>query len=156
MVGRACLGRPWLIQQVQAAMKGEKPRGEPNLQEAVDAACDHLQRLVAYWDCETTAVRHAPSCLLKLNIMGTTLRPAHAALQPHFPCPQPITTACPFLFSSAIFYSRPISFALGNGHAFPTFACGWPLPPFCSPTVTSSPVSSPYPWVCRACGALRN
>mmetsp|Transcript_29378 Transcript_29378/g.82849 ORF Transcript_29378/g.82849 Transcript_29378/m.82849 type:complete len:441 (+) Transcript_29378:82-1404(+) len=57
MVGRACLGRPWLLQQLQAALKGEKPRGEPNLQEVVHASCDHLQRLHAYWTCETTAVR---------------------------------------------------------------------------------------------------
>ena len=57
MVGRACLGRPWLVGQIRDAMTGKEPCQEPRLEEAVGAAKDHLERLVAYWDDETTAVR---------------------------------------------------------------------------------------------------
>lgn len=56
-MGRACLGRPWLLGQVASALRGEKPRLDPPLSEAVCSARDHLHRLVHYWGDEGTAVR---------------------------------------------------------------------------------------------------
>ena len=38
-------------------MTGKEPCQEPRLEEAVGAAKDHLERLVTYWDDETTAVK---------------------------------------------------------------------------------------------------
>jgi len=55
MVGRACLGRPWLIQQIADQLVGKEPQESPNLKGATEAALEHFQGLVHYHGQELTA-----------------------------------------------------------------------------------------------------
>jgi tRNA-dihydrouridine synthase B len=44
MVGRACLGRPWLFSELRNMLEGRYPGGPPALGKAVEAMGQHLQR----------------------------------------------------------------------------------------------------------------
>uniref|UniRef100_A0A061SPC6 Trna-dihydrouridine synthase n=1 Tax=Tetraselmis sp. GSL018 TaxID=582737 RepID=A0A061SPC6_9CHLO len=57
MVGRACLGRPWLLAQARDALQGRQPGPDPPLAAAAAAAEDHCRRLARYWGSEALAVR---------------------------------------------------------------------------------------------------
>jgi nifR3 family TIM-barrel protein len=50
VVGRGCLGRPWLFGDLAAAMKGEKLKAEPNLGFVADAFHRHAVLLTEFFD----------------------------------------------------------------------------------------------------------
>ncbi len=50
VIGRGCLGRPWLFRDLAAVFRGEQPAPPPNLAEVVDIMVDHAQRLVDWYD----------------------------------------------------------------------------------------------------------
>ena len=50
VVGRGCLGRPWLFGDLQAAMKGEAVRHQPALGEVARAFRRHAELLVEFFD----------------------------------------------------------------------------------------------------------
>ncbi len=52
VVGRGCLGRPWLFGDLQAAFKGEYRRVQPSLGEVGDAFRRHAELLVEFFDGE--------------------------------------------------------------------------------------------------------
>ncbi len=51
VVGRGCLGRPWLFRDLSRAFAGERPLPPPNLGEVLDALREHA-RLVVEWSGE--------------------------------------------------------------------------------------------------------
>jgi nifR3 family TIM-barrel protein len=55
VVGRGCLGRPWLFGELSAMFDGREPEDPPRLGEVVETMLEHLQRLVA-WFSEKHAV----------------------------------------------------------------------------------------------------
>ena len=52
VVGRGCLGRPWLFGDLQAAFKGEEIRVRPTLGEVAHAFTRHAELLVEFFDGE--------------------------------------------------------------------------------------------------------
>jgi nifR3 family TIM-barrel protein len=56
IVGRGCLGRPWLFRELAAAFAGEVPPTPPRLGEIADVMQDHAGRLVS-WFGERPAIR---------------------------------------------------------------------------------------------------
>jgi nifR3 family TIM-barrel protein len=52
VVGRGCLGRPWLFGDLQAAFKGEYRRVQPTLGEVGDAFRRHAELLVEFFEGE--------------------------------------------------------------------------------------------------------
>jgi tRNA-dihydrouridine synthase len=52
VVGRGCLGRPWLFAELEAAMKGEVPPPAPNLGEVAGVIRQHAT-LLANWQAST-------------------------------------------------------------------------------------------------------
>jgi nifR3 family TIM-barrel protein len=56
IVGRGCLGRPWLFRDLAAVFDGREPDDPPNLGGVVDVALEHSRLLVA-WMGETAAMR---------------------------------------------------------------------------------------------------
>ncbi len=56
VVGRGCLGRPWLFRDLAAAFSGEQVDSAPPVGTVVDAMRDHARRL-AEWHGETVGVR---------------------------------------------------------------------------------------------------
>jgi tRNA-dihydrouridine synthase B len=46
MVARACLGRPWLFRQIQAALRGEPVPDDPTLDEQRECLLLHYERVV--------------------------------------------------------------------------------------------------------------
>jgi nifR3 family TIM-barrel protein len=46
-IGRGCLGRPWLFEDLARMFSGERPNTPPCLGEVVDLMCKHLSLLVA-------------------------------------------------------------------------------------------------------------
>lgn len=56
VVGRGCLGRPWLFADLAAAFDGRPPAPAPDLGGVVAALGDHAHRLVA-WHGETVGIR---------------------------------------------------------------------------------------------------
>ncbi len=56
IVGRGCLGRPWLFRELAAAFAGEPPPAPPRLGEIADIMREHASRLVA-WFGERPAIR---------------------------------------------------------------------------------------------------
>mmetsp|Transcript_45128 Transcript_45128/g.115450 ORF Transcript_45128/g.115450 Transcript_45128/m.115450 type:complete len:239 (+) Transcript_45128:133-849(+) len=71
MVGRACLGRPWMLSQTAALLAGGEPQPEcePQLRVALGAGLGHCRRLSAYWGCEMTAARQMRK-FVPLYLMG--------------------------------------------------------------------------------------
>ncbi len=50
VVGRGCLGRPWLFGDLSAAMKGDKLKAEPNLGFVADAFQRHAELLTEFFE----------------------------------------------------------------------------------------------------------
>ena len=48
VVGRGCLGRPWLFADLEAAFAGQAPPPPPPLGEVVDVMAEHARLLVAW------------------------------------------------------------------------------------------------------------
>ena len=48
IVGRGCLGRPWLFRELAAAFRGEAPRPAPALGEVWDTMLAHAEALCAF------------------------------------------------------------------------------------------------------------
>ena len=57
VVGRGCLGRPWLFADLVAAFNGEQSRVNPNLFEVRKVMLRHGQLLVEYFENEDRAMR---------------------------------------------------------------------------------------------------
>ena len=57
VVGRGCLGRPWLFGDLAAGFRGEELRIQPNLGEVADAFRRHAELLVEFFDDEVKACR---------------------------------------------------------------------------------------------------
>ena len=57
VVGRGCLGRPWLFGDLAAAFRGEKLKAEPTLGEVAQAFKRHAELLVEFFDDEDRACR---------------------------------------------------------------------------------------------------
>ena len=57
VVGRGCLGRPWLFADLVAAFNGEQSRVNPNLFEVRKVMLRHGQLLVEYFENEDRAIR---------------------------------------------------------------------------------------------------
>ncbi|MCU1439547.1 MAG: dusB [Rhodoglobus sp.] len=57
VVGRGCLGRPWLFGDLAAAFRGEKLKAEPALGEVARAFKRHAELLVEFFDDEDRACR---------------------------------------------------------------------------------------------------
>ncbi len=58
VVGRGCLGRPWLFADLVAAFNGEQSRVNPNLFEVRKVMLRHGQLLVEYFENEDRAMRN--------------------------------------------------------------------------------------------------
>jgi nifR3 family TIM-barrel protein len=56
VVGRGCLGRPWLFRDLADVFDGREPTDPPRLGEVVEVMLDHAARLVEWFD-EATGVR---------------------------------------------------------------------------------------------------
>jgi nifR3 family TIM-barrel protein len=52
VVGRGCLGRPWLFGDLTAAFRGEKLQAQPTLGEAAQAYRRHAELLIEFYDGE--------------------------------------------------------------------------------------------------------
>lgn len=57
VVGRGCLGRPWLFGDLAAAFRGAKRKAEPGLGEVATAFKRHAELLVEFFDDEDRACR---------------------------------------------------------------------------------------------------
>ncbi|HXR43194.1 MAG TPA: tRNA dihydrouridine synthase DusB [Pseudolysinimonas sp.] len=57
VVGRGCLGRPWLFGDLAAAFRGESRKAEPTLGEAAAAFRRHAELLVEFFESEERACR---------------------------------------------------------------------------------------------------
>jgi nifR3 family TIM-barrel protein len=57
VVGRGCLGRPWLFGDLAAAFRGEELKAEPTLGEVAAAFKRHAELLVEFFDEENRACR---------------------------------------------------------------------------------------------------
>jgi nifR3 family TIM-barrel protein len=53
IVGRGCLGRPWLFRELADVFAGREPQAPPNLRAVVAVMTDHAQRLCAFFGTET-------------------------------------------------------------------------------------------------------
>ncbi|MDI2097953.1 tRNA dihydrouridine synthase DusB [Ruicaihuangia caeni] len=57
VVGRGCLGRPWLFGDLAAAFRGEQRKAQPTLGEVASAFKRHAELLVEFFDDEDRACR---------------------------------------------------------------------------------------------------
>jgi nifR3 family TIM-barrel protein len=57
VVGRGCLGRPWLFGDLAAAFRGEKLKAQPSLGEVAAAYRRHAELLIEFFDDEGRACR---------------------------------------------------------------------------------------------------
>lgn len=57
IVGRGCLGRPWLFRDLACVFQGEDPPDPPRLGEVAEIAIEHGRELIAFFD-EYLGVRH--------------------------------------------------------------------------------------------------
>jgi nifR3 family TIM-barrel protein len=57
VVGRGCLGRPWLFGDLAAAFRGERREAQPSLGEVAAAFRRHAELLVEFFDSEERACR---------------------------------------------------------------------------------------------------
>jgi tRNA-dihydrouridine synthase B len=55
MIGRACYGRPWLIAQINAELKGEKEIASPPLEKQKEIIINHFKEMIEHYG-EQTAV----------------------------------------------------------------------------------------------------
>ena len=58
IVGRGCLGRPWLFAELAAAFEGREPDPPPNLGRVAEILIDHVRRLVDFFG-EAAGLRQA-------------------------------------------------------------------------------------------------
>ncbi len=102
VVGRGCLGRPWLFRDLADVFDGRPPQNPPNLGEVVEIMLDHLARLCA-WFGERTGVpmfrkqaswytkgfRGGAAVRRKINVANTVdeVRARLAELDPDEPFP---------------------------------------------------------------------
>jgi hypothetical protein len=49
IVGRGCLGRPWLFRELAQAFDGREPERPPNLGEVREILLDHARRLIEFF-----------------------------------------------------------------------------------------------------------
>ncbi|MFT5287489.1 MAG: nifR3 family TIM-barrel protein, partial [Planctomycetota bacterium] len=49
VVGRGCLGRPWLFRELADVFEGREPQAPPNLGEVAKIAIDHARRVVEFF-----------------------------------------------------------------------------------------------------------
>ena len=52
IVGRGCLGRPWLFRELAQAFDGEEPSPPPNLGEVIEIMLDHARRLMNFFGAD--------------------------------------------------------------------------------------------------------
>jgi nifR3 family TIM-barrel protein len=102
IVGRGCLGRPWLFRELADVFDGREPAPPPNLGRVVEVMTDHARRLVDFFGAEhgmrqmrkwcawytkgfhgSAAVRHA---LVRVQTIDAMIA-AVAALDPEEPFP---------------------------------------------------------------------
>jgi len=57
IVGRGCLGRPWLFRDLACVFDGREPENPPDLGGVVDVMLEHARLLVAWLDDEGAAMR---------------------------------------------------------------------------------------------------
>ncbi|MFQ5504968.1 MAG: tRNA dihydrouridine synthase, partial [Planctomycetota bacterium] len=57
IIGRACLGRPWLFRELEALFRGEDPPGPPRFREVRACALRHARLLMDFFGPET-GLRH--------------------------------------------------------------------------------------------------
>jgi len=57
IVGRGCLGRPWLFRDLADVFDGREPRNPPSLGGAVDVMLEHARLLVAWLGDEAAAMK---------------------------------------------------------------------------------------------------
>jgi hypothetical protein len=57
VVGRGCLGRPWLFGDLAAAFQGESLKAEPTLGQVADAFRRHAELLVEFFESEDRGCR---------------------------------------------------------------------------------------------------
>ncbi len=77
VVGRGCLGRPWLFADLAAAFAGRPERVMPDLGEVAQVMRRHAELLVRWWDAEREAVtdfRKHVAWYLKGFPVGSELR----------------------------------------------------------------------------------
>jgi tRNA-dihydrouridine synthase len=53
IVGRGCLGRPWLFRELAEVFDGREPAPPPNLGAILDVMLDHARRLTMFFGNET-------------------------------------------------------------------------------------------------------
>ena len=58
MIGRGAYGRPWLLAQVMAALRGETPRADPGIDEQYDVITSHYRAMIDHYG-EVTGVNMA-------------------------------------------------------------------------------------------------
>ncbi len=80
MVARACLGRPWLFQQIQAALRGEAVPPDPSLEEQRACLLTHYQRVVdRFGEAKATLLMRKYACSYAQGIFGARQFRAHVA-----------------------------------------------------------------------------
>jgi len=77
IVGRGCLGRPWLFRDLADVFAGREPRNPPNFGEVLDIMLEHAE-LVSRWFTERSGVR----MMRKFTSWYTKSFPGGAALRP--------------------------------------------------------------------------
>ncbi len=84
VVGRGCLGRPWLFGDLSAAFRGEQHKAMPGLGEVADAFRRHAELLVEFFDDEAKAcrdIRKHVAWYFKGYAVGGELRAKLAAVE---------------------------------------------------------------------------
>lgn len=84
VVGRGCLGRPWLFGDLSAAFRGEEHKAMPGLGEVADAFRRHAELLVEFFDDEAKAcrdIRKHVAWYFKGYAVGGELRARLAAVE---------------------------------------------------------------------------
>lgn len=84
VVGRGCLGRPWLFGDLSAAFRGEQHKAMPGLGEVADAFRRHAELLVEFFDDEAKAcrdIRKHVAWYFKGYAVGGELRARLAAVE---------------------------------------------------------------------------
>ena len=77
IVGRGCLGRPWLFRDLADVFQGHEPRNPPNFGEVIDTMIEHAELLCA-WFGERRGIR----MMRKFTSWYTKSFPGGAALRP--------------------------------------------------------------------------
>jgi nifR3 family TIM-barrel protein len=85
VVGRGCLGRPWLFGDLAAAFRGEKSKAEPTLGQVATAFTRHAELLVEFFDGDEDRacrdIRKHVAWYFKGYAVGGDLRASLATVQ---------------------------------------------------------------------------